>query len=178
MLPLLVTNLLSSGLSLLGNAALVKGKDWLEKETGIDLSKQQLSPEDQATLRKYEMNHEEELIRLRQDDDKLLAEVEMAYLADVQSARGMQAAALAQTDVFSKRFVYYFAIGWSVVSAIYIGLITFRAIPEANIRFADTTLGFLLGSILSGMFQFFYGSSKGSKDKDEVIRSLQDESRP
>lgn len=88
-----------------------------------------------------------------------------AYLADVQSARNMQVEALKQDDLFSKRYVYYLASFWSIVAMVYIFMITFMAIPESNVRFADTVLGFLLGTIIATVIQYFLGSSKGSADK-------------
>ena len=42
-------------------------------------------------------------------------------------------------------------------------------IPKENIRFADTILGFLLGTIISAIIQFFYGSSLGSKKATEAL---------
>jgi uncharacterized membrane protein YwzB len=56
---------------------------------------------------------------------------------------------------------------WSILSATYIGFITFGEIPESNIRFADTILGFVLGTMVASMFQFLLGSSLGSRKKDE-----------
>lgn len=94
-------------------------------------------------------------------------------LADIQSARAMQAAALAQDDRFSKRFIYYFATFWSLFAALYIAFITFGTIPAQNVRFADTNLGFVLGTIVATMVQYFYGSSRGSKIKDELIKQMQ-----
>ena len=95
-----------------------------------------------------------------------------AYLADVQSARNMQIEALKQDDLFSKRYVYYLASFWSIVAMVYIFLITFMTIPEANVRFADTVLGFLLGTIIATVIQYFLGSSKGSADKTVQLSSL------
>lgn len=99
-----------------------------------------------------------------------------AYLADVQSARNMQVEALKQDDLFSKRYVYYLASFWSIVAMVYIFLITFMTIPEANVRFADTVLGFLLGTIIATVIQYFLGSSKGSADKTAQIQELSSKS--
>lgn len=99
-----------------------------------------------------------------------------AYLADVQSARNMQVEALKQEDVFSKRYVYYLASFWSIVAMVYIFMITFMTIPEANVRFADTVLGFLLGTIIATVIQYFLGSSKGSADKTVQIQGLSSKS--
>jgi len=92
-------------------------------------------------------------------------------LKDKADARDMQKVALQQDDVFSKRFVQYFAIGWSIISASYIFMITF--VPITNTRAADTILGFLLGTIIASMITFFYGSSDGSKSKQNLIDKLQ-----
>ena len=178
MLPALLAPLLAQGLSLVGNAVMAKGKDWLQEKTGVDVSKASLSDEDFLKLKQFEMEHQEELIRLRQEDDKLSVEIEKAYLADTQSARQMQTAALSQSDLYSKRFIYHFAMFWAVAAAIYIGFITFAPIPEANIRFADTILGFLLGTIVSQIISFFYGSSSSSQSKDELIKSVVEGVKP
>jgi predicted permease len=84
----------------------------------------------------------------------------------------MQVAALQQNDLLSKRFVYYFAAFWSVTAALYIAFITFGDIPESNVRFADTILGFILGTVIATIIQFFFGSSVGSKEKHNTLEAL------
>jgi hypothetical protein len=79
MLPFLAP-LLSQGLGLIANAALAKGKDWVEEKTGVKLD-QPLSAEDTTKLRQYEMEHEEELLRLRIEEKKLGLE-ELSKLTD------------------------------------------------------------------------------------------------
>lgn len=95
--------------------------------------------------------------------------IEQAYLADVQSARNMQMAALGQDDLFSKRFVYLFAAAWSVFSMIYFAAVTFAEVPSEGQRIADTILGVLIGQVLGGMFSYFYGSTKGSAEKTRLL---------
>jgi hypothetical protein len=102
-------------------------------------------------------------LKLAQIDLETL-KVEQANTAD---ARAMQVAALQQSDVFSKRFTMYLTSFWSVCAAIYIGFITFSVIPEQNVRFADTILGFILGTVIATMLNFWFGSSIGSKEKDK-----------
>jgi hypothetical protein len=174
MLPLIITTLLSKGISLLGNAALAKGTDWVKDKTGVDLNKPELSNEDLVTLKKYEMDHEEELLKLQLEDNKLQAAMDEMYLKDTQSARVMQTSALEQDDIFSKRFIYYLAIFWSVMATIYIGCITFLDIPASNVRFADTILGFLLGTIVAQIIQFFFGSSRSSQHKDKLLHAMKE----
>jgi len=101
-------------------------------------------------------------LKLAQIDLETL-KVEQANTAD---ARAMQVAALQQSDVFSKRFTMYLTSFWSVCAAAYVGFITFSIIPEQNVRFADTILGFILGTVIATMLNFWFGSSIGSKEKD------------
>ena len=97
---------------------------------------------------------------------------EQMRLADVADARGMQKEALKQDDKFSKRFIYYYAIVWTVFAFVYIFCITFLGMPPESVRYADTILGFLLGTGMSAIMQFFFGSSHGSKAKDEIVSGL------
>jgi hypothetical protein len=149
--PLLAT-LATNGLGLLGDAITKKGTQYVEDKLGIDLS-QEPTPETVAAWKLAVQEHERELVR-------------MAY-GDLANARNMQVEALRQDDSFAKRFIYIFATFWSIFAAGYIGFITFGTIPADNQRFADTILGFLLGTVVATILQFFFGSSMGSKDKDK-----------
>lgn len=120
------------------------------------------------------------------DKERMAAEAEMerlgierekAYLADTDSARKMQIAALEQNDLFSKRFVYWFAIIWSLFAMGFFLAITFLDIPEKNLRMADTILGFLIGTAIASVFNFFLGTSMSSRKKDDTISTLSREPR-
>jgi CDP-diglyceride synthetase len=103
-----------------------------------------------------------------------LAELDLEKLkaeyANTADARAMQIAALQQSDIFSKRFTMYLTVFWSVAAAAYVGFITFGVIPDNNVRFADTILGFILGTVVSTVLNFWFGSSIGSKEKGEALR--------
>ncbi|MFM9785391.1 hypothetical protein, partial [Streptomyces scabiei] len=100
-------------------------------------------------------------LQLRFEEAILDKEQELERLAyqDKANARAMQTAALNQKDKFAKRFVYYLAAFWSVVATVYLMCITFVQIPEASVRFADTILGFVLGTVIASIIGFFFGSS-------------------
>jgi CDP-diglyceride synthetase len=103
-----------------------------------------------------------------------LAELDLEKLkaeyANTADARDMQKIALQQSDIFSKRFTMYLTVFWSVAAAAYVGFITFGVIPDNNVRFADTILGFILGTVVSTVLNFWFGSSIGSKEKGEALR--------
>jgi hypothetical protein len=108
----------------------------------------------------------EAALKLAQIDlDKLKAEY-----ANTADARDMQKIALQQSDLFSKRFTMYLTVFWSVAAVAYVGFITFGVIPDNNVRFADTILGFILGTVVSTVLNFWFGSSIGSKEKGEALR--------
>lgn len=71
-----------------------------------------------------------------------------------------------------KRFLQAFASAWSAFFMIYVSCVTFGVIPTANVRFADTILGFLLGTGASTILSYFFGSSASSKAKDDTIREI------
>lgn len=121
--------------------------------TALFKAKDDKTPEQEAEF--------ERLIR-----DYELEELKM-ILTDVADARDLQKTALGQNDIFSKRFLYWLAAGSLFLGFVYIFVITFVTIPESNQRFADTILGVVIATIITTIYNFFFGSSKGSKDKDE-----------
>jgi uncharacterized membrane protein YgaE (UPF0421/DUF939 family) len=80
------------------------------------------------------------------------------------------------SDVWAKRFPILLATYWSLVATIYIAAITFANIPAPNIRFADTILGFVLGTVVATIINFFLGSSQGSKDKEGKLKEINNDS--
>jgi|TARA_R110002020_G_scaffold374627_3_gene585927 hypothetical protein len=80
-------------------------------------------------------------------------------IADRDSARDMQASALSQEDLFSKRFIYYLATGVFAFSALIVVMLFFVEIPEENQRIVDMVLGVIVGSGLVSVLNFFYGAN-------------------
>jgi hypothetical protein len=102
-----------------------------------------------------------------------LAEIDLKQFEleneDRASAREMQIAALQQEDWFAKNFLYIFTSVWSIFAMVYFAFVTFGTVAESGVRMADTILGVLIGTVLTGFFNFFFGSSKGSKDKTDAL---------
>lgn len=157
MLPIvasIISNLISNNMHKVADAVIEKGVDAVQEKLGIELKPEgEATPEYNEKLKAEAMKHEE-----------FMAELD---LKNMQGARDMQIKAMESDDPLVRRFVYYFIGFWSFLSAGYIGFITFWPIPENNIRFADTILGFVLGTMVASMFQFLLGSSLGSRKKDE-----------
>lgn len=157
MLPIvasIVSGLISNGLPRVADAVIEKGVEYVEEKTGMKLKPEgEASAEDYARLREAAMKHEEFLVQ--------------AEVQDKANARDMAKAAMQSADPFVRRFTYYFITVWSVFAMAYIPLITFGSIPQENVRFADTILGFMLGTVMASMFSFLLGSSFGSRLKDD-----------
>lgn len=168
----IVAELAKQGLSLLGSAVLSKGQEAVEKKLGVKLPDLLGSEEGRVRLRQLELQHEQFLVTADQRDAERNLEYFRLELGDLDSARRMQAAALAQADLFSKRFVYWLALATLAFGGLYVVAITFLPLPADNVRFADTTLGFILGSLMAPVIAYFFGSSRGSKDKDETLQAL------
>ena len=102
-----------------------------------------------------------------------LAEIDLKQfeleVKDRDGARAMQIVALQQDDWFAKNFIYLFTAVWSIFAMAYFTFVTFGTVPEGGVRMADTILGVLIGTVLTGFFNFFFGSSKSSKDKTEAL---------
>ena len=167
MIPALVTSiatmLLQNNLPKVAQAVVDRGVHYVEDKLGLEL-KPDMTPEELKDVRERAMQFEE--FQITQAN------------ANTADARALQRSALEQNDVFSKRFVYFLAGFWSLFGAGYILLITLVDIPEKNVRFADTILGFLLGTLLSMILNYFFGSSSGSSNKQGVINSILEKIKP
>lgn len=150
----IVSGLLANGLPKIADAVVEKGVDYVEGKLGVKLKpEEEMTPEDVASLRERAMQHEEFMVEME--------------VKDKANARDMAKHAMSSNDWFVRRFTYFFITAWSLFAMTFIPLITFGTIPQDNVRFADTILGFMLGTVMASMFSFLLGSSFGSRVKDE-----------
>lgn len=166
-----IAALIKAGLPALAGAIAKQGKDWVEDKIGIDLpalDTPALTPEQQAQLRIAEVRNRDVLIEAAK-------EVAVAELADTANARALQTSTLqAKSGWLSENFIYILTSFWSFVTCAYLAAVTFWTIPEGNQRFADTILGFILGTAISSIFGYFYGTTRSSNAKDGVVSRLLD----
>lgn len=157
MLPVvmsIVQGLIANNMHKVADAVVEKGVDYVQDKMGITLK-----PEHEATPADYEKWNAEAA-----KHDEFMAELDEKSR---QRATDMQLTAMQSDDPFVRRFLYYFICLWSVFAVIFIPCLIWAPIPENNIRFADTILGYVLGTVITGMFAFLLGSSQGSRNKDK-----------
>lgn len=145
---------------IIGNTAeVLTGQKTIFQAVGdvISGSEKDLTPEEIAQAYKLaEQDHEEY----------------MAELADRQDARAMQVQNLKHGDRFTRRFVYWYAGAMTFLIFVILGLLFFVEIPSDNKRIIDMIIGVISGTGLAGIFQYFFGSSQGSKNKEGILASF------
>ena len=129
-LQAILTPLLNNGLNLVANAVLAKGKKVVEEKLGVEL-KPDMSPEDLARVQIAQMEHEEELLKLRLEEDKLdLAELEMR-LKDTNDARQreVQIATSDKAPLLNKIITPVLALGILGLTFVLFGIVMFDNTP-------------------------------------------------
>ena len=185
-MPPFVLALLSSGLRLVANAALVKGKEFIQEKTGVDLDQAALSTEDQAKLRQFQAEHEEELLRLQLEDNKLGLEETKAFLADVADARKNQSEIQMSADApwYAKAIQPTLAAFTVLATIVLFGLFVYWSgditnlvdgkiehMPRMNATQKDIII-YILGVLSAAVTQilgYYFGSSHGSAIKSKSL---------
>ena len=185
-MPPFVLALLSSGLRLVANAALVKGKEFIQEKTGVDLDQAALSTEDQAKLRQFQAEHEEELLRLQLEDNKLGLEDTKAFLADVADARKIQSEIQMSANApwYTKAIQPTLAAFTLLATILLFGMFVYWSgditevvdgKPTLVKRINDTQkdiIIYILGVLSAAVTQilgYYFGSSQGSATKSKSL---------
>lgn len=171
-LPVFVAGLLKAGLGLVANAALAKGKQWVEEKAGVKLQPE-MSSEDLLKLQQFQLENETELQRLRVEDNRIDAELEKAYLADRQDARkrDVEFIKAGRKNERGDNLAYLAVIG--LLSTI--AVLMFVEISQVQERVLLVALGALI-KIVGDVYSFEFGSSKGEQRKDNAMQKWLDES--
>jgi hypothetical protein len=152
----------------------------IQEKTGIDINDvadNKLTETQWAQLKQFEFEYQGKLLEYRQKSDANQLEYERLAAADRASARHMQETAIGSNDPWVRRFIYIYASVLTLLTFVFIFVAAFGPKYESTdprARVIDTVLGFLLGVTLSAIIQYFFGSSAGSKAKDEKIGQLGD----
>jgi hypothetical protein len=167
----LLAPLLKNGLNLLGNAVLAKGKDYVEEKFGVTLGPD-LTPDQVVALKQAEMEHEQELRRIEIEDRKLtLSEIDMMH-KDVEGAREreIKIATSDKAPLLNKLITPILALTVLLLTFILFGIVMFDPDPVDSTR--KDLLVYVLGvlsAISTQIVGYYFGSSMGSKEKQEVI---------
>ena len=168
----ILTPLLGNGLNLVANAVMAKGKDYVEKKLGVEL-KPDMSSEDLAKVQIAQMEHEEELLRLRIEEDKLdLAELELR-LKDTDSAREreVQISTSDKAPLLNKIVTPVLALSILLLTFILFGVVMFDGSPvEASRKDILIYILGVLSAIASQIVSYYFGSSQSSKDKTDALK--------
>ncbi len=171
-LQAILTPLLGNGLNLVANAVMAKGKDYVEKKLGVEL-KPDMSSEDLARVQIAQMEHEEELLKLRLEEDKLdLAELEMR-LKDTNDARVRETQIVTsdKAPLLNKLITPILALGLLGITFTLFGIVLFQASPIDPSR--KDILIYILGvlsAVATQVVSYYFGSSVGSKEKTDAMK--------
>jgi hypothetical protein len=175
MMAPIIAGLVSAGLRLVANAALVKGKEFIKEKTGVDVEQASLSEADQLKLRQFQAEHEEELLRLQMEDNRLGLEETKAYLADISDARKMNAAVLTSADApwYAKAIQPALAALIVVSTIVLFSLFVLWTGDDysMNERQKDIVI-YILGVLSAAITQilgYYFGSSQGSANKSKAL---------
>ena len=162
--------LASYGLNLVSKVIQEKGKDVLEKKFGVkipdDPQQIQKNPELVTKLKYIEEKHDIELMKLLLQDRKL-------SMTDVQDARINRTKILTSDKVPMLNKIYPPILATiAVVSTFFLfGFLLFHEVTQTQKDVVLYLLG-VLSSINAQIFSFYFGSSMGSKEKTEMIKSI------
>lgn len=166
--------LLANGLGLVANAVMAKGKDYVEKKLGVEL-KPDMTADEIIRLKSAEMEHEEELLRLKIEENKLdLAELEL-FMKDVDSAREreVQISTSEKAPLLNKIVTPVLALSLLLATFILFGIVMFDNEPIEPTR--KDILIYILGvlsTISTQVIAYYFGSSQGSRDKSDQIKEM------
>lgn len=147
--PILAT-LAAKGLSLLGSAVLAKGKDFIEDKLGVSLEESIQSEEGLIKLKQLEMEHTEFLLQQAAESDKL-------YFEDTKSARALGVELSKSTSWLNQNIMPLLALITILGASILLYISAENDVKMAAVSFITMVLG------------YFFGSSKGSKDKQDQL---------
>lgn len=172
MIPIVATllgTLAQNGLGLLSSAIQAKGKEVVENALGVKISDDP-SPEEVSKLRQLQFDHEERLLELgiekaRQDLEAFKEEVK-----DRDSARGRDVEFI-RRGMTNNRANFMFFLAVCMVGLLVWIVWKDQGINEYVKGIFTLVLGRFLG-YLDNIYSFEFGTTRGSKEKDETIKQL------
>jgi len=165
----LLTTLAANGLGLLSSAIQAKGKQVVEDTLGVKIPDSP-TPEDIGKLRQATFDHEERLIELSIEKAKGDLEGFKIEVTDRDSARVRDAEFIKQGSSNSRANLMFFLAVCAVTGLVWI-VWTDQGINEYVKGIFTLVLGRFLG-YLDNIYSFEFGTTRGSRDKDDTIKNL------
>lgn len=169
MLPILAA-LAKWGLPVLASAIASKGKEVIQDKLGINIEDALGSEEGRIKLKQLEYDHEEFLVKAAQDRAELdLKEFEVE-VDDRKSARSRDAE-FVKAGTHNYRADLMFALAVLLVAGLVWIVWGAQDINEYTKGVVTLVLGRFLG-YLDNIYNFEFGTTRGSRDKDQTITNL------
>ena len=165
----LLTTLASNGLGLLSSAIQAKGKDYVEQALGVTIPDTP-TPEDISKLRQTQFDHEERLIELGIEKARQELETFKEESKDRDSAR-VRDVEFIKRGAHNRRADIMVALAALAVAGMVYLVWSDPALNEYVKGIVTLVLGRFLG-YLDNIYSFEFGTTRGSKDKDETIKQL------
>lgn len=165
----LLTTLAENGLGLLSSAIQAKGKEVVENTFGVKISDNP-SPEEVSKLRQLQFDHEERLLELGIEKAKQDLEAFKEEVKDRDSARIRDAEFIKRGVTNNRANLMFF------LAVVMVGAMVWIVWKDQNINeyvkgIFTLVLGRFLG-YLDNIYSFEFGTTRGSKEKDETIKQL------
>jgi hypothetical protein len=172
MAPIIATllgTLAENGLGLLSSAIQAKGKQVVEERLGVKISDNP-GPEEVAKLRQLQFDHEERLLELGIEKAEQELKGFQIEVADRDSARGRDVEFIKRGMTNNRANVMFF------LAVCMVALLVWIVWKDQNINeyvkgIFTLVLGRFLG-YLDNIYSFEFGTTRGSKEKDETIKQL------
>ena len=164
MIPAIIAPLLTQGLSLISNAVLAKGKEYIEEKTGVKLE-DNMSEENILKLKQYELEHEEELLKLKIEENKIDLEAYKLEVQDKESARDREVELNASPNAswLSKNNTSIIALVFILAYLIFVVLSAF-VVDGIDVRQEKFDIIFTsITNISLLIVGYYFGSSKDRK---------------
>ena len=165
----LLTTLAQNGLGLLSSAIQAKGKEVVENTLGVKIPDDP-SPEEIAKLRQAQFDHEERLIELGIEKAKQDLEAFKEEVKDRSNARDRDSWFIKMGKHNWRADIMVLIAALAVAGLVYLVWST-PGINEYVKGIVTLVLGRFLG-YLDNIYSFEFGTTRGSKDKDDTIKQL------
>lgn len=172
----IVVGLLAQGLNLIANAVMAKGREYVEEKTGVKLTDGSLPPEALERLKQYELENEIELTKLRQEANRLDAELFKIEVDEKDSARKRDMAFIVGGMVNWRSNIMFAMAVCIIIWLVYIIWQT-QELNEYVKGIFTLVLGRFLG-YLDNIYNFEFGTTRTSRTKDNTIQNLSKGGQP